>query len=346
MDLSRRRLGLTDMETTPVGFGAWAAGGSGWAFSWGPQGDELSIAAIHRALELGVNWIDTAAVYGLGHSEEVVARALGGIAPGDRPYVFTKCGMVWDDSDHGREPQEVGRPESIRRELEASLRRLRMERVDLYQMHWPAEDGTPLEEYRGCLLDLKREGKVRWVGLSNHDRLQLEAAERLGHVNSLQPPFSMIRREAAAEIIPWCREHNTGVIVYSPMQAGLLTGAFSWDRAASLSPDDWRSRDPGFQGTGLAHNLELAEALRPIALRHGGTVAAVAVAWTLSWPGVTGAIVGARSPGQVDGWVGAGTMQLTPRDLEEISKAAVGTGGGRSDPVETGLRGGTRRCPT
>ena len=333
MDLSRRRLGRTDMEITQVGFGAWAAGGSGWAFSWGAQDDELSIAAIHRALELGVNWIDTAAVYGLGHSEEVVARALEGIPAGDRPYVFTKCGLVWDESDHSREPKEVGRPESIRRELEASLRRLRVEQVDLYQMHWPAEDGTPLEEYWGCLLDLQREGKARWVGLSNHDRSQLEAAERQGHVDSLQPPFSLIRREAAAEIIPWCRDHGTGVIVYSPMQAGLLTGAFSWDRAASLSPDDWRSRDPEFQGTRLAHNLELAEALRPIAHRHGQTVAAVAVAWTLSWPGVTGAIVGARSPAQVDGWVGAGTMQLTSRDLDEISNAAAGTGSG---PVRPG----------
>jgi aryl-alcohol dehydrogenase-like predicted oxidoreductase len=333
MELSRRRLGRTDMEITQVGFGAWAAGGSGWAFSWGPQDDELSIAAIHRALELGVNWIDTAAVYGLGHSEEVVARALEGVPAGDRPYVFTKCGLVWDESDRSREPQEVGRPESIRRELEASLRRLRVEQVDLYQMHWPAEDGTPLEEYWGCLLDLQREGKARWIGLSNHDRSQLGAAERLGHVDSLQPPFSMIRREAAAEIIPWCREHGTGVIVYSPMQAGLLTGAFSWDRAASLSPDDWRSRDPEFQGTKLARNLELAEALRPIAHRHGQTVAAVAVAWTLSWPGVTGAIVGGRSPAQVDGWVGAGTMQLTPHDLDEIAMAAAGSGGG---PVRPG----------
>ncbi|MHB1499665.1 MAG: aldo/keto reductase [Candidatus Dormibacteria bacterium] len=320
------------MELTRVGFGAWAVGGGDWAFSWGAQDDERSVAAIHRALELGVNWIDTAAVYGLGHSEEVVARALRDIPRADRPLVFTKCGLVWDPRDRSREPREVGRPESIRAELEASLRRLQLEVIDLYQMHWPASDGTPLEEYWGCLLELRQEGKVRAVGLSNHDSEQLSRAEQMGHVDSLQPPFSLIRREAGAEIIPWCREHSTGVIVYSPMQAGLLTGSFSRDRAASLRPDDWRSRDPEFQGERLIRNLELASALEPIAERLGTTVAAVAVAWTLHWNGVTAAIVGARSPEQVDGWITAPNLSLTDEDLDRIALAAALTGGGPGRP--------------
>ncbi|MGA9775495.1 MAG: aldo/keto reductase [Candidatus Dormiibacterota bacterium] len=332
MELRKRELGGTGMEITTLGFGAWAVGGAGWAFSWGSQDDKQSVAAIRRALDLGINWIDTAAVYGLGHSEEVVARALEGIPDSDRPFVFTKCGLVWDESDHAKEPSEVGRPESIRREIEASLRRLQVERIDLYQMHWPAEDGTPLEDYWGCLLDLQREGKVRAVGLSNHDLVQLEAAERVGHVDSLQPPFSLIKRQAGADVVPWCRQNRTGVIVYSPMQAGLLTGAFSLGRAASLGPGDWRSRDPEFQGDRLARNLGLAEALRPVAARHGQSVAAVAVAWTLAWQGVTGAIVGARSPEQVEGWIAAGQLQLGTDDLDEIATAATGVGEGPIRP--------------
>jgi aryl-alcohol dehydrogenase-like predicted oxidoreductase len=332
VELRRRALGTTRMEITQVGFGAAAVGGAGWASSWGDQDDDVSIAAIRYALDQGVNWIDTAAVYGLGHSEEVVARALQGIPARDRPFVFTKCGLVWDEADRLQEPREVGRPDAIRQELEASLRRLRVERIDLYQMHWPARDGTPLEEYWGCLLDLQREGKIRAAGLSNHNVGQLEAAERLGHVNSLQLPFSLIKREAGADVISWCREHNTGVIVYSPMQAGLLTGAFSQARAASLSPDDWRSRDAEFHGHRLTRNLGLAEALRPIGARLGESVAAVAVAWTLSWQGVTGAIVGARSPKQVDGWIAAGAMELGPDELEQIAAAAQGVGEGPTHP--------------
>ncbi|MHB8312162.1 MAG: aldo/keto reductase [Candidatus Dormibacteria bacterium] len=332
MALTSRQLGQTGMAITRVGFGAWAVGGGGWAFAWGQQDDLESIQAIRRALDSGVNWIDTAAVYGLGHSEEVVARALEGIPEADRPYVFTKCGLVWDPHDRSRPPREVGRPESIRAELEASLRRLKVERVDLYQMHWPAQDGTPLEEYWGTLLELKQAGKIRAAALSNHDVSELEVAERLGHVDSLQPPFSLIKREAAADVIPWCREHRTGVIVYSPMQAGLLSGGFSWDRAASLRPDDWRSRDPEFQGERLRRNLELAEALRPIADRRGVSVAAVAVAWTLAWPGVTGAIVGARRAEQVDGWVAAADIELTAEELDQIAAAAEGSGGGPSRP--------------
>src|ERR1700704_1692205 len=239
--LATAPLGTTGMHITRVGFGAWAIGGGGWTFAWGNQDDADSIAAIRHAVERGVNWIDTAAVYGLGHSEEIVARALRDIPAGDRPYVFTKAGLVWDERDHAAPPRRVGDPLSIRREVEASLRRLDVERIDLYQMHWPAEDGTPLEDYWGTLLQLKEEGKVRAVGLSNHDVAQLEAAERLGHVGTPQPPFSGIPRGVAAAELPWCEAHRTGVIVYSPMQSGLLTGAFSVARAAQLGAGDWRS---------------------------------------------------------------------------------------------------------
>jgi aryl-alcohol dehydrogenase-like predicted oxidoreductase len=325
-------LGTTDMQITRVGFGAWAIGGGGWQFAWGDQDDNASIAAIHHAVERGVNWIDTAAVYGLGHSEEVVARALRDIPRTERPYVFTKCGLVWDENDRSAPPQRVGKPESIRRELDGSLRRLQVERIDLYQMHWPPDDGTPLEEYWGTMLELKRQGKVRAVGLSNHDADQLERAERVGHVDSLQPPFSLIRREVAVRELPWCAAHRTGVIVYSPMQSGLLTGSFSASRAAKLGPDDWRSRSPEFRSPNLERNLALADALRPIAQRHNTTVATIAVAWTLAWPAVTGAIVGARDPSQVDGWIGAATLELTKDDLDEIAAAIQRTGAG-SGPV-------------
>jgi len=321
-------LGTTGMRITRVGFGAWAIGGGGWTFAWGNQDDADSIAAIRHAVERGINWIDTAAVYGLGHSEEIVARALRDIPADDRPYVFTKAGLVWDEHDRSAPPRRVGDPLSIRREVEASLRRLDVERIDLYQMHWPAEDGTLLEDYWGTLLQLKDEGKVRAVGLSNHDVTQLEAAERLGHVDTLQPPFSAIRREVAAAELPWCAAHGTGVIVYSPMQSGLLTGSFSAQRAAQLDAGDWRSRSPDFTGEGLRRNVALAEALRPIGERHGATVAAVAVAWTLAWPGVSGAIVGARSPAQVDGWIGAAALALTDADLDEIAGAIKRTGAG------------------
>jgi aryl-alcohol dehydrogenase-like predicted oxidoreductase len=321
-------LGTTGMRITRVGFGAWAIGGGGWTFAWGNQDDAASIAAIRHAVQRGINWIDTAAVYGLGHSEEIVAGALRDIPRDDRPYVFTKAGLVWDERDRAAPPRRIGDPLSLRREVEASLRRLDVERIDLYQMHWPAEDGTALEDYWGTLLQLKHEGKVRAVGLSNHDVVQLEAAERIGHVDTLQPPFSAIRREVAAAEIPWCAAHGTGVIVYSPMQSGLLTGAFSAERAARLGADDWRSRSPDFTGPGLRRNVALAAALRPIAERHSATVAAVAVAWTLAWRGVTGAIVGARSAAQVDGWIGAASLELTGTDLDEIAAAIRRTGAG------------------
>jgi len=321
--------GRTGMRITRVGFGAWAIGGGGWVYAWGDQDDAASVAAIHRSVELGVNWIDTAAVYGLGHSEEVVARALRDLPPAERPYVFTKCGLVWDAADRSKGPRRTGAAASIRREVEGSLRRLGVERIDLYQMHWPAEDGAPLQEYWQTLLDLKAEGKVRAVGLSNHGAAQLEAAEALGHVDSLQPPFSAIERAAAREDIPWCAVHATGVIAYSPMQSGLLSGRFSEERARALPAGDWRSRNAEFRGEALGRNLALADALRPVAARHGVPVAAVAVAWTLAWQGVTGAIVGARAPEQVDGWIAAATLELSAADLDGIAAAIARTGAGR-----------------
>ena len=326
--LPTRELGRTGMAITRVGFGAWAIGGAGWQFGWGEQDDAESIAAIRHAVDRGINWIDTAAVYGLGHSEELVARALDGIPSSRRPYVFTKGGLVWDEKDRAAAPQRIAAPASLRREVEASLRRLRADRIDLYQLHWPPDDGTPLEAYWETFVRLRDEGKVRAIGLSNHDASALAAAERIGHVDSLQPPFSAIRRRAAERELPWCAAHDTGVIVYSPMQSGLLSGAFTTERAARLPADDWRSRSRDFTGDGLRRNLELAGALAPVAERHGTTVAAVAVAWTLAWPGVTGAIVGARSPGQVDGWLPAATLELTPGDLDEIAGAIRRTGAG------------------
>lgn len=327
-------LGTTGMRITRVGFGAWAIGGGGWHFGWGAQDDAASVAAIGRAIERGVNWIDTAAAYGLGHSEEVVARALRDVPRGERPYLFTKCGLVWDEGDRSAPPRRVGDPRSLRREVAASLRRLGVERIDLYQMHWPPDDGTPLEDYWGTLLELKREGKVAAVGLSNHGAAQLEAAERLGHVDTLQPHFSAIQREAAEAELPWCEAHRAGVIVYSPMQSGLLTGTFSVERAARLPADDWRSRAAEFSGDRLRRNLALAAALEPVARRHGCPVGAVAVAWTLAWRGVSGAIVGARSPAQVDGWLPAASLHLEPADLDEIAAAirASGAGSGPERP--------------
>ncbi len=316
------------MAITRVGFGAWAAGGGDWAFAWGDQDDDESVAAIRYAVERGVNWIDTAAVYGLGHSEEVVGRALADFAPGDRPYVFTKGGMLWNDQDRRAEPKRVAAPASVRREVEASLRRLRVERIDLYQLHWPPDDGTTLEEYWRTFLELKESGKVRAVGLSNHDASQLARADAIGHVDTLQPPFSMIRRDVAGRELPWCAQHDTGVIVYSPMQAGLLTGTFNRERAAALDKGDWRSRSPHFTGAALERNLALADALTPIARRYQTTPGAIAVAWTLAWPAVTGAIVGARRPNQIDGWLPAASLELTEHDLDEIAGAIISTGAG------------------
>jgi aryl-alcohol dehydrogenase-like predicted oxidoreductase len=325
-----RKLGKDGPEITRVGFGAWAIGGGGWSYGWGPQDDEASLKAMRRAIALGINWIDTAAVYGLGHSEELVGRLLKELPTSDRPYVFTKCGLVWDKRNPIADPRQTLRPESIRRECDASLRRLGVERIDLYQFHWPDENGTPVEDSWGEMGRLVEEGKVRWAGVSNFDVTLLERCERIRHVDSLQPPFSAINRQAAATEIPWCAEHKTGVIVYSPMQSGLLTEKWTLDRVKALAPDDWRRRSPDFQSPNVEKNLALRDALKPIADRHGATVAAVAVAWTLAWDGVTGAIVGARSPEQVDGWIGATSIELSAADLDEIAESfdrtAAGTG--------------------
>ena len=342
--LPTTRLGWTGMFLTRVGFGAWAIGGGDWAYAWGHQDDAASVAAIRHAVESGINWIDTAAVYGLGHSEEVVAAALAGLPEADRPYVFTKGGQVWDPADRSAKPRRVGAPASIRTEVEASLRRLRVEQIDLYQMHWPAEDGTPVQEYWQVFTDLKREGKIRAAGLSNHGILQLEAAEEIGAVDAIQPRFNLIHRDAADDVLLWAREHEAGVIVYSPMASGLLTGTFTAARAAGLEPGDWRASHPDFTEPALSANLALADVLRPVAERHGVTPAAVAVAWTLAFPGVTGAIVGARNPGQVDGWLPAATLELKEDDLSDIAAAirATGAGTGPVSPSANLLKTGTK----
>ena len=324
--LTTAPFGTTGWDITRVGFGAWAIGGGGWAGAWGPTDDHTSVAAIRYAVEQGVNWIDTAWVYGYGHSEEVVRRALSVYSDDDRPYVFTKCGPV-EPTDRMVEPQSTGDVRVLRRQVEASLARLGVEQVDLMQMHWPAEDDVPVEVYWQALLDMKAEGLFRAVGLSNFDVGELDAAEALGHVDSLQPPFNLLERNAGGDVIPWCHKHRTGVIVYSPMASGLLTGAFSADRVAGLAADDWRRSDDAFT-MDLDTNLALVEAMRPVAERHGASLAEVAVAWTLAWPGVTAAIVGARAPDQVDGWSGAGALQLTDADLDELAAAVAATGAG------------------
>ena len=309
--MKTKRLGNSDLYITPVGFGAWAIGGSGWEFGWGNQDDKDSIAAIHRALELGVNWIDTAAVYGMGHSEEVVASALGSWS-GTRPYVFTKCGLLGDEQGYVHRNL---RANSIRRECENSLRRLKVDAIDLYQIHWPSED---LEEGWGEMARLQEEGKVRWIGVSNFDASQLRRAERIAPVISLQPPYSLIRREVEADILPYCHSHGIGVIVYSPMQSGLLTGAMTRERVAKLPDGDWRSRDPEFREPKLSKNLALVERLRKIGQKYGAPPGQIAVAWVLRNPAVTAAIVGARSSQQVEQNVGAADLHLSDEDVAEI----------------------------
>jgi len=326
--LPRRTLGTNGPEITTVGFGAWAAGGGGWSFGWGPQDDADSIAAIRHAVSRGVNWIDTAAVYGLGHSEEVVGRAIAELPRAERPLVFTKCGLRWNPNDPMEVSARDSSPARVRKECEDSLRRLGVEAIDLYQFHWPDQLGTPLADSWGEMARLQYEGKVRFIGVSNYDVAGLEGCKAVRHVQSLQPPFSMIRRDVGATEIPWCRSHGAGVIVYSPMQSGILTDGFSKERVAAMAPDDWRKKGPQFQEPSLGRNLELRDALRPIAERHGVPVSAVAVAWTLAWPGVTGAIVGARSPEQVDGWIAAASLRLEPSDLAEIRAAIERTGAG------------------
>lgn len=328
MQINKRSLGSSGLEITTVGFGAWAIGGGGWSYGWGPQDDKVSEATLHRAIELGINWIDTAAVYGLGHSEQVAGRFLRSLPASERPFIFTKCGLIWDERNPMREPKRVLKPESIRAECEASLRRLGIECIDLYQFHWPDETDTAVEDSWAEMLRLIEAGKVRLGGVSNFDVSLLDRCVAVRHVDSLQAPFSLIRRDVAAREIPWCNTHKTGVICYSPMQSGLLTDRFSADRVATMANDDWRRRSPEFNSPSLERNLALRDALRPIARRYRTSVSSVAIAWTLSWPGVTAAIVGARSPEQVDGWINAANLKLTQADLDEIARAIQRTGAG------------------
>jgi len=314
------RLGNSDMHITRVGYGAWAVGGGGWQFGWGPQDDNDSIAAIHRSLELGVNWIDTAAVYGLGHSEEVAARALREWK-GPRPYVFTKCAMRWDKD--GR-VTKVHSAESIRKECQDSLRRLQVDVIDLYQIHWPPEDNGPaLEESWRTMAALQKEGKVRWIGVSNYDVPQLQRCEKIAPVTSLQPPYSLIRRQIENEILPHCERRGIGVIAYSPMASGLLTGAMTRERIVQFPEDDWRKNSSEFREPKLSTNLELVERLKKVAARYKATPGAIAIAWTLRVPAVTGAIVGARNAKQAEEVMRAGEIKLSPQDIAEIEGVAT-----------------------
>lgn len=312
-------LGNSDLAITPIGLGAWAMGGS-WEFGWGEQDDQASIAAIHRALELGINWIDTAAVYGLGHSEEIVAKALQSWS-GSKPLVFTKCSMIWNEQG---EIDYSLRADSIRRECESSLRRLQTEVIDLYQIHWTADALEETLEGWTTLAALQKEGKVRWIGVSNASVVELEKLKEIAPVTSLQPPYSLLRREVETAQLPWCEREKTGVIVYSPMASGLLSGSMTPERIAALPPSDWRTRNDEFKQPKLAANLQRVERLRTIGARHGRSPGEVAIAWTLRLSSVTGAIVGARSASQVDGFIGAMNFRLTPEEIGEIESDLSG----------------------
>lgn len=319
--MNARKLGNSDLQITPVGFGAWAVGGSGWEYAWGAQDDQDSISAMHKALELGVNWIDTAAVYGMGHSEEVVARALK-IWNNERPYIFTKCALRWDNA--GKTYPDFS-PASLRQECEDSLRRLQVETIDLYQMHWPPSenDREKLAEAWQTLAALKQEGKVRWIGVSNFTAEQLQFVGKIAPITSSQPPYSVIRRAIEEKVLPECEKQGIGVISYAPMASGLLTGAMTRERAAALPADDFRSRSPEFREPRLSKNIELVERLRRVGDRHGVTPGAVAIAWTLRNPVVTGAIVGARNARQSEGVMRAGELKLSPEEIREIEGAAA-----------------------
>ena len=306
------RFGRTDMEITRIGFGSWAIGGGGWRAAWGPQDDDEAVGAIRRAVELGMNWIDTAAVYGLGHSEKLVARALKGVS--DRPYVFTKCSQVWDES--GNISNNL-KQDSVKRECEESLSRLQVEAIDLYQIHWPRPD-EDIEEGWEAMAELKEEGKVRHIGVSNFDVEQMERIREIAPVETLQPPYNMLKRGIEDEILPYCQENDIGVIAYSPMRSGLLTGKMSPERVANLPADDWRRNSSDFQEPRLSRNLELVSLLEEIGVEHGRSPGEVAIAWTLRHQAVTAAIVGGRRPDQVDGIIGADDFRLSDDELDRI----------------------------
>lgn len=311
-----RKLGNSDLEITPLGVGAWAMGGSGWAFSWGEQDDNDSIGAIRAALDAGINWIDTAAVYGLGHSEQVVAKALKGVSK--RPYVFTKCERRWDEN--GKIYPSL-KAESIRKECEDSLRRLQVDTIDLYQVHWPDPD-QDIEEGWTEMARLQQKGKVRWIGVSNFNAAQMKRAIKIAPITSLQPPYSLLVRDVEQEILPFAKQNNIGVIVYSPMRNGLLTGAMTRERAQNLPENDWRRRNPDFQEPQLSRNLQLVALLRKIGERHGKAPGEVAIAWTLHNPAVTGAIVGLRRADQLQGTIGALDFRLSSEEAAEIEEFA------------------------
>jgi len=309
--MKTKKLGNSDLELTRIGFGAWAIGGGDWQFAWGPQDDQESVEAIHRAIDVGMNWIDTAAVYGLGHSEEIVGKALK--TASKRPYVFTKCAMLWD------EKREIRRSlKEIRSEVEDSLKRLQIDTIDLYQIHWPMPD-EEIEEGWATLADLKKEGKVRWIGVSNFSVAQMERAMKIAPITSLQPPYSLINRNVEPEILPFCLKHGIGVINYAPMQSGLLTGAMTKERVAAFPKDDFRRNAKSFQEPALDRNLRLAELLKTIGARHGVTAGVVAIAWTLEQPAITAAIVGGRSAKQVEGVIAAAEFRLAQEELAEIA---------------------------
>lgn len=309
--MDKRQLGNSDLQLSPIGFGAWAIGGGDWAFSWGPQDDNDSIAAIHKAIDLGVNWIDTAAVYGLGHSEEVVGKAIKSAS--QKPYVFTKCAMVWD------EKREITNSlKQIRREVEESLHRLQVEVIDLYQIHWPKPD-EDLEEGWTAMADLQREGKVRWIGVSNFNVSQMERAAKIAPITSNQPPYSMINRAVEAEILPYCQKNNIGVINYAPMHSGLLTGAMSKERVAAFPEDDFRRRAKNYQEPQLSRNLAIADFLKSIASRHNVTAGVIAIVWTLHHHAITAAIVGGRNAKQVEGVAPALDFRLSEAEFNEIN---------------------------
>ena len=310
---SFRTLGNSDLRLTPVGFGAWAIGGGNWEFAWGPQDDNESIGAIHRALDLGVNWIDTAAIYGLGHSEEIVGRALKSTS--NKPFVFTKCSMRWHQD---RSIYRSLKTESIAEELEGSLRRLGVETIDLYQIHWPNPE-TEIEEGWEALARFQKEGKIRWIGVSNFSVEQMKRALKIAPITSLQPPYSMLRRAIEEEILPFTQFNNIGVINYSPMVSGLLTGKMTAERVAAFPQDDWRRRAVEFNEPRLSRNLQLVELLREVGTGHNVSPGVVAVAWTLHHPAVTAAIVGGRSAQQVEGLAPALEFRITDEDYARIN---------------------------